>query len=560
MQSIFNLKTSTDELESSNYGVSKDLYEQQAPTRDVTFTNFPNGSINFRWQTGATKWWVPSRTYLRFRMSVKQVIEDPFTPGALTQIPVNILTGDIAPIMNQCAALFQSAEFRINDKTVSRISDYLPQIDTLNTRLNKSKAWIDSVGTSTNWWQESFQIRQENVAFNGEIDSTDTFGEESRRELGYDDDHTLVLVGATGVITFGLGGSAVPLPAIASTWSVGDIIQITESGSIGVLDLRVTEINPGGIAQTIRVQGWNTNIAASNYIFIRKSTRGKENLARRVTDYEIIWTPPLSIFKVEHAIPACRCELILNPQTSSVYKKAVCESSVADRVPGTDFDFSIRDMYLYVNTVEGSRVDNLTYYLDLEQISCQAESLVGAVNFGQKNFDVSPSTKALAVAFQDSRVGTNTLFSSTKFRSYNTLPDADETLKLNRMFVNYAGVSKPQIDADPEYLETALGGTGFTSVRDHTTQRYVESILNSGSYHDTGGSETLQEWQNRGAYYLFNWSKDGNDRSTRVAVHTGFASGTNLNNARLLLFSISSQVAKVVIQNGAVTDVSLEDV
>jgi hypothetical protein len=554
MQSIFNLKTSTDELESSNYGVSKDLYEQQAPTRDVTFANFPNGSINFRWQTGATKWWVPSRTYLRFRMSITQII------GANTGLAIDVNSADICPIMNQCAALFQSAEFRINDKTVSRISDYLPQIDTLNTRLNKSKAWIDSVGTSTNWWQENFQIRQENVSYNGEIDSTDTLGEESRAELGYTTANTLELVGATGVVTFALGGSTTPLPSIANTWRIGDILSVFVTG-VGTIELRVVGTQPGGVAQTLLVQGWTQNIPAVNHDFKRLTSRGKENLARKVTDYEIIWTPPLSIFKVEHAIPACRCELILNPQTSSVYKKAVCESSVSDKTPGTDYDFSIRDMYLYVNTLEGARVDNLTYYLDLEQISCQAESLVGAVNFGQKNFDVSPSTKALAVAFQDSRVGTNTLFSSTKFRSYNALPEADETLKLNRMFVNYAGVSKPQIDADPEYVDYLTGAPGTaTNGRDFTTQRYIETILNSGSYHDTGGSETLQEWQNRGAYYLFNWSKDGNDRSTRVAVHTGFASGTILNNARLLLFAISSQVAKIVIQNGAVTDVSLEDV
>jgi len=558
MQSIFNLKTSTDELESSNYGVSKDLYEQQAPTRDVTFANFPNGSINFRWQTGATKWWVPSRTYLRFRMSITQILTVSGT--TFRDLPLNVNSADICPIMNQCAALFQSAEFRINDKTVSRISDYLPQIDTLNTRLNKSKAWIDSVGASTNWWQENFQIRQENVTFNGEIDSTDTLGEESRDELGYDAAHTVTLVGATGVLTFALGGSTVALPSITDTWKVDDIIALEVVG-IGNLELRVTALNPAGVAQTLVVQGWNSNIGAGNYKFVRKTKRGKENASRKVTDYEIIWTPPLSIFKVEHAIPACRCELILNPQTSSVYKKAVCESSVTDKTPGSDYDFAIRDMYLYVNTLEGARVDNLTYYLDLEQISCQAESLVGAVNFGQKNFDVSPSTKALAVAFQDSRVGTNTLFSSTKFRSYNALPEADETLKLNRMFVNYAGVSKPQIDADPEYVDYVANiGSADTPGRDFTTQRYIETILNSGSYHDTGGSETLQEWQNRGPYYLFNWSKDGNDRSTRVAVHTGFANGTILNNARLLLFAISSQVAKVVIQNGAVTDVSLEDV
>ena len=546
MQSIFNLKTSADELESSNYGVSKDLYEQLAPTRDVTTTNFSNGSINFKWQTGGTKWWIPSRTYLRFRVSLTKA----------NGVGLNNWVDDIAPIMNQCSALFQSAEFRINDKTVSRVADYLPQIDTLNTRMNKSKAWIDSVGASTNWWQESFQIRQENISQNGEITNNST-SEANKEELGYDPANTVIVTAATGELLFAQNGAATPLPAIADTWAVGDIIRLLTPGA-GSTELRVVRID-GLAAQTIIVQGAYRDIPAIPYIFTRVSVKGKENAARRVSQYEITWTPPLSIFNVEHAIPCGRFELVLNPQTSNVYKKAVVETSALDQVAGTDYDFAVQNLYCYINTVEGSRVDNMTYFLDLEQIACQAESGLSTA-FAQKNFDVSPSTKQLVVAFQDARAGTNTLFSQTKFRSYDTLPEADQTQKMNRMFVNYAGVSKPQIDADPEFEEASEFGAGvYVQGKDFTTQRYIETILNSGAYHDTGGSETLQEWQNRGSYYLFNWSKDGNDRSTRVAVHTGFPTGTILTNARLLLFSISKQIAKVVISNGSVTDVQLED-
>jgi hypothetical protein len=539
MQSIFNLKTSTADLESSNYGVTKDLYEQQAPTRDVTGSNFPNGSINFRWQTGATKWWVPFRTYLRFRVSLTKANGN----------PLEGTSDDIAPIMNQCAALFQSAEFRLNDKTISRVSDYLPQISTLDTRLNKSKAWIDSVGNSTNWWQDSFNIRQENVDFNGVIEASSE--EDSRVELGFEAGTTLQGVAGTSTITFATG----TIPDLQKIFQVGDIIRINLTGN-NSNEFKIINVTS---ATTLAVEGLFVDFGPTAFAFSRISDRKEGGGSRRVTNYEITWTPPLSIFKVEHGLPASRCELILNPATASVYKKAVVESRNADRVPTTHYDFNVVDMFLYVNTLEGSRVDNMTYYLDLEQIACQAESGLSTA-FAQKNFDVSPSTKQLVVAFQDTRAGTDTRYSATKFRSYDTLPIVDETQKLSRMFVNYAGQSKPQIDADPSYIEQLQGAYGGT---DYTTQRYLDTILNSGSYHDTGGSETLQEWQNRGSYYLFNWSKDGNDRSTRVAVHTGFSnpvfSPPVLTNARLLLFSISNQIAKVVIQNGAVNDVQLED-
>ena len=62
--------------------------------------------------------------------------------------------------MGLCASLFQSSEFRIADKTVSRVSDYLPQIDALETRLSKSSSWLKSVGATTNFRNEECKSRQ----------------------------------------------------------------------------------------------------------------------------------------------------------------------------------------------------------------------------------------------------------------------------------------------------------------------------------------------------------------------------------------------------------------
>ena len=130
MSSIFNLKTSVEELSSANHGMSRMEYEQHAPTRDITSTNFPNGAIHYRFETSGQKWWIPSRSYFRIRCK-------------LTDKDGNQLhnTDGIAPNMGLASNLFQSAEFRINDKVVSRISDFMPQIDALETRLSKSRSW-----------------------------------------------------------------------------------------------------------------------------------------------------------------------------------------------------------------------------------------------------------------------------------------------------------------------------------------------------------------------------------------------------------------------------------
>jgi hypothetical protein len=432
MDSIFTLKKSVEELESANHGMSRMQYNQQPPTRDVTGNNFPNGAIHIRWETSGEQWFIPSRSYLRLRCKLTK--GDGSTPL--------VFADNIAPNMGLCANLFQSAEFRINGKTVSRISDFMPQIDALEHRLNKSDSYLTTLGESTNFWSESNTERK-----------ADT----------------------------------------------------TSDGSGG----------------------------------------------RNLSEFEVTWTPPLSIFKIDHAIPSGKFELVLNPQTSSAYKLYAIESTGATKTPGAagEYEFSVDQMYFYANTVMGERADDLTYLLDLEQTVCQSDK-IDNTSFQQKNFDVSPSTYALTVAYQDTRVGSDTRFSSSKFRTEGdaTTIIGDEGLKLNRMFVNYAGQNLPSPDADPE----------FVASKDYTTQRYLESQVYSGAYLDTGGTESIEKYHTRGSYYYFAWPRDGTDRSTRVQVHQQFNAATTTN-MRVLLFSHAKQVARVKVENGRTVDVQLED-
>ena len=139
MSSIFDLKTDVGQLSNANEGTSRMEYQQQPPTRNVTTTNFPNGAISFRWQMSGQKWWIPNRSYLRVRCSLRR--------GDDASLRLN---NNIAPNMGLCASLFQSAEFRINDKTVSRVGDYMSQVDALETRLSKSRGWLNGIGNAVN--------------------------------------------------------------------------------------------------------------------------------------------------------------------------------------------------------------------------------------------------------------------------------------------------------------------------------------------------------------------------------------------------------------------------
>jgi hypothetical protein len=463
---------------------------------------------------------------------------------------------NIAPNMGLCANLFQSGEFRIANKTVSRVSDYMAQIDALETRSSKSKSWLDSVGNSTNWWQAEAKERVAQVSGDGELVGKTTNVPIPRPDDGYDvaggalaERNQIAYVADTGLCTYAQGTDVNGLADLAP-FKIGDYLEFT-TDSAGVVPGSV-EPDQIGIRCRVLTKPTATTMTVENLIPGNVATDGRNNWrriphegTRQVKNFEMTWQPPLSIFKIGHAMPAGKYELVLNPQTSSEYKRRAVEALVAGKVPGVDFDFNITDMYLYIATVEGPRADDLTYLLDLEETRCQVDKVDGG--FSQKNFDVSPSTFALTTAFQDTRAGSDSLYSSSKFKF-----DGSGELKLNRMFINYAGQNRPAPDADPMYDPA--------NNQDWTIQRYNETQLYTGGYFDCGGAETIEEWHDRGAYYYFSWPRDGTDRSTRVNVHTGFTDApASIVNARVLLFDHSKKVARVEVRDGRVVNVQLED-
>ena len=407
MSSIFDLKTNVKQLVSANQGTSRMEYQQQPPTRDVTTTNFPNGAIHFRWQTSGQKWWIPNRSYLRVRCSLTKANGDGL-----------VFADNIAPNMGLCASLFQSAEFRINDKTVSRISDFLPQVDALETRLTKSRSWLNGVGNAVNFWQPVIEERQNIVILdNGDgVISKSTVAAEN---LGFAPADTIAIAAATGVLTF--AGAA--LPDAGDVFKAGDIIEIDIGGAIGTVRYNVSTVPS---ATTLQLNNQVYVVLAATAAPFRRIRQVNDN-SRSLSSFELIWTPPLSLFKIGHALPSGKYELVLNPQTASVYQKAAIESILGDgdKTPAADYKFTVETMYLYVNTVEGDRCDDITYLLDLEQTRCQADKVDGP-SFAQKSWDVSPSTYALTVAYQDTRAGTNTQASASKFKSYEDEINFDE--------------------------------------------------------------------------------------------------------------------------------------
>ena len=545
---MFNLKKSASELTPAN-SVGDMKYVQYSTQRTVVGDSFSNGTMHIKYTSSGRKWWVPKRSYIRMRVSLKD--------AAGAQLS---LANDIAPNMNLVANLFQSMEFRINGQVVSRISDYVPQIDTLHKRLTKSKSWLESTGASTSAMHHSFNKRQTLITSNTTSSDLNILdGNYGGNNIGLD-----FTVGATntmsaaanGVITFAAGGGAA-IPALTGIVKVGDYLYFTDIDALQPTNggekkiRRVTAV--GAATITVDTAPGLLKVSGARALLLGDVSLVKVEPTTNADALEFIWQPCLSIFNLDHALPSGNYELVLQPQTSTVYKQLAIESVLGAKVPGAgnDFTLSVVDMYLYVAEVEGPRVDNMSYYIDLNEINCQRRDVQAATGLLSEEFTVSPSTHALTLAFQDSRAGSSsTLYSQSKFKvAQADVTQAVKETNLTRMYIKYAGQNKPQPDADPSFK--------ITSAEDYMTQRYADSVLYSGTYFSQGGAESINEYRERGAYYHFAWPKEQSDRSTRVTAHYQFSDG--IANATCLLFSHFKKAALITLENGVVTNVSVEE-
>lgn len=552
MNNIFNLTQSALELPSLNAGIGGLIYEQIAPTRDVTGTNFPNGAMHMKFEASGTKWWLPNKSRMRIRATITKA------DGSVLRV-----RNDIAINMGVAACLFQNGSFLMKGKTISRVADFVPQVDAINKRLSHSKSWLDGVGKDLERWSPDFQDRQNDICSDGYISINDYQYNEPTAVLmivtagvvshDFAAATTLAITAATKLATF--VGAGTDLLVGPGSLQVGDIIVTATlapyaAGERYIITNIIT-------ALTANVERQDAALAdrAARAIDTFSIVRVQDNLNNKSSErggIDIQWIPPMGIFGVSHAIPASTFELRLNPETTSSYRKKAVQSLLGDKVPGTDYNFVVTDLYLEACMVQGPAVENISYFMSLDNTRCQVENIVSNTGFQTKTFEVKPSSMALTVAFQvQDLVSTNNPDAVFKFPVVAAgVKQADSgELLLTRFVIQYNGTEKPSPDADVDYSKPL----GFIN------SRYAEAALYSGSYFDPAPGESRQDWLDRGMYLYFPYPKDGSSEATQVTVKYNFSPGPAVGTANVLLFDHYKSMVLVNVVNGQTLEVLEQD-
>jgi hypothetical protein len=515
--SISNLMTTRSEIENNKSNLTKTAYRQITPDRTVA-SNFRNGSIVYRWTVSGNSWWIPNKSFLSLRSKLYRTASD--QPS---------LSDDIAPSVDFMACLFSSMEMRLNDQPLSRVNSFLPQISALKTRLTKSKAWRDSVGKSTNFWETDFERRRASIVSNVLVDE-DEIVEHKIALTG-----TSIAISTTGVLT---GSLAIVNAGVVTSVATALNTELVVGDNIVVDGVKYQVITAAtdatGTTSVVEPQPTDAVTANANFykIITRRPTTGRQ----RANIVETVFQPPLGVFDLSTPLPPGNYSFHAMPDQSN-YNKACFESKLGDI---TGQDMIVEDMYFNAFIVDGENApDDYEYFLDLNEIAIQPKALTASSGTQVLDFSVPPTTYAISVAVQEKKAGSHTQYSPTKF----VLEDNKQNT-LTQMRVTYAGQTQPS----PDLQVTYSGAT------DHLTKMYVNTLMNAGGY-DSDVLESKKEFLDMGWISHYRFLKASNDASSRADLALTLDTPAA---AQALVFAHYSNVAHIVYKNRQVESVRLE--
>ena len=246
-----------------------------------------------------------------------------------------------------------------------------------------------------------------------------------------------------------------------------------------------------------------------------------------------MWRPPIGIFDHDGLLGSGDYRIQLNPRAD--FAKAAVES-LTNR---TDYTFTVEDVQFYACIEKSNLAATAVDRLYLTEMQLQTKTLSTGADASNLDFSVPPSTKQIAVFVQNGAAGSNSILPLTKLKC---LANQDENLK--QLQITYANVNKPSTNWSSEYV----------TPKNYLTQRYLDTILYSGMVESEGGAESFEEWKKRGAVYLFDFSRDSEDRSSHCQLQMQF--GNMEANTNVFVCSFYTRTVEVTTTNGFISSVN----
>jgi len=328
----FNIPRKPDHLAGANEGVANGQYRQVTATKDVTGNQFSQGVQQFRFDTSGNTWFVPSMSYFRLRCSLTQVRQD----GG-PALPI-LSRSDLAPNVGLASNLFKSVAVQLNGQNIEQISERMPQIDALKTRMGNTGGWLNQLGKRTNFWEASQQVRVQMTSADGfqtnQVLHRPQYGHVlSQEQAGFHNDHQFGYDRTIHMFqAFENGQGAIDILNGPMALRAGDrviyrrqVLQISEVLNEHRALARYVSASPNQGVRSIN-NGADPAGPVNEWRF-QKLAHSPSNQACGKNEFEIIWRPPLGFFEVGHAIPpGGQWTIEFNPANARMLSSLSCRT------------------------------------------------------------------------------------------------------------------------------------------------------------------------------------------------------------------------------------------
>lgn len=567
MVEIFDLSTDLSDLPQLNTQMSKLTYIEKNPDRPSLGTDFPGTDIYFRWNNSGVQRTLMDKSFIDIELRVDVV--DTIAP-VVYRSPVK--ADDIAMAMGTAACLFEQAEFSMGGNSIYSIGKDLPQVDAIRTRTSMTEGWMSGIGKAENNWDSSYSDRQNRIANDSfeakypldvavdkaanaaPLSTSINYQEYTAANLNFDvaTPNQAAFTAVGGILTFSPnGGTAVDI-INTSILKVGDVIRGV-GGNFDNFQFRITRV----VSATVCIvdnQSGAGNVGAEsvvNLTFMRP-----EKSAQRKSSKRLIWRPPLGVFYQNKGLPAGSYEIRLRPHSTERFMKNMIQSSMrnvqqivllAEQIG--QVRVTVTKFVLNLCQVETERVDDLTYFLPLEEISSHERVITGS-SLNEYSVTVPTSTQKLTLAFQSQKATDDTRIPPTFFKFLNPIiggagSSADNNpegvLSLDTFYLLYDSQQFPQQQPILSYK----------GVEDYWGKAYAMHQYYTGSQNSGFVGEDFLTYVERGPLFLFKVPRDGLSNSQQVSVNFRFTPEL-VENTKFYLFAHHRKIVTVTVESGRI--------
>jgi hypothetical protein len=515
-KSIFSLNTKSSDLKATNQGLSNFNYETVYPIRQfrdtVATNNFTQGPLYLRFSHDSGTWVMLNKSFIVMEIELLNNANAIFLEAE----------NDIAPNFLLPHCMFNKMQFKINQQTISEISENLPQISAYKLRNGSSgeflNTFINNTGFTDNFYKRKDLLHFKHIS-----------------EIGIPKKYHITTLGQAAnnmVFRDDAGGNVLNH---SKYFKIGDLIQVNE--------ITYTVTNVANNDLTILPQPAAGGILAS---IINETVRfHRSDMDRSINNFQSIFQPCLSIFQINHALPGgCMYELMLNPYNSTILFKNVVETMLTNQTVGVDFQFRVKDLYLQLATCQGPLLEKSDFYLDLSETRCQKINLTTHTKSNYR-LTISPSTTCIGIAFQDESVENDTRYSISKFAIQN-----HEEYNLTEFYLRYDNIRKPQVTIPLEL--------DHSDIRTEKFIHYFIETMFGNNYHDKPSVEKFSEFLDRGLFFKYLWVKDGSSRSTLLDINVQFSQAFT-STPNMLVFNEYSKVVLISYNDFKITKIMINE-